>query len=254
MTPDGKSVIMGTNKSARIEGEGRLEIVSLDGYDVRLVEIPEIHHDLTVLPDGTVAYIEFEVRGGSKCDRIMELSPGGEQKEVYSLWNDFEHRAKEGEWCHSNALNYIPEEDVYYLSVLQFDSILKIDRATGTLLWVLNGDESDFTGTSWNLQHRFQLLDDSILLFSNGNSEALQYRLHGDTWEAELIWSHRSAANTTTHTHGDVHRFDNDNTLITYSNAGLIDEVTYEGEIVRQIILGRFVGYTAWRESLYVTP
>ena len=123
MTSDGKSVVIGTNKSAEIEQAGRLEIVSFDGYEVRTVEMPEIHHDITMLPDGTIAYIEFEHRGKATCDRIMELSPDGTVKEVYSLWTDFEHRAKAWEFCHTNAIDYVIEEDAYYVSVLKFDAI-----------------------------------------------------------------------------------------------------------------------------------
>ena len=54
---------------------------------------------------------------------------------------------------------------------------------------------------------------------------------------------------------GDVQRLPGGNTLVTYSNEGLIQEIDESENVVLQISGGENrIGYTLWRETLYGPP
>lgn len=272
MALDGQSMLFWSTNVLNNQDQ-RIYRVGMDGQDLGNTPLKNGHHDFALLPDGSIAYIEFDVRDveGTPVagDRIMELKPDGSTVEVYSLWNDFTYTglSEAGEdptdWTHSNAIDYSEEDDSYYLSVLHFDGILKIDRGSGELLWVLGGEYSDFTdsygdGQLWNLQHQFQVLDGSILLFSNGlpeetSSRALEIELDEAAKKMEVVWSYAPSPPLFSFTFGDVQRLPNGNTLVTFSNSGQIDEVAPDGALVRRINLGLkgALGYAKWVDSLY---
>ena len=260
---DGKYMLAG-NVNVGNNGNGAIAKIRLDGSEVETIRLPDRHHDFTVLPEGDIiADIEFENGGSGTCDRIVERSPDGSTRVVYTIRDDFSHRANSGEWCHSNAINYVPSEDAYYLSVLDFSSILKIDRSTGSLVWTLGNDESDFSGATWVRQHQHQLLENGhILIFNNGetgfaggNSLVLEYALGSSTWQATLEWKY--SGGHASMTLGDVERLPNGDTMIDYSNAGLIQEVDASGRLLKEhswTSMGGALGYANWRESLYGPP
>ncbi len=144
-------------------------------------------------------------------------------------------------------------------------NIIKIDR-NGNLLWDLEGDSGgDFTGVSWSRQHGHHLLDNGdLLIFNNGGgsggffggeaSLALEFALNGTT--ASQAWSYDG--NESSSTLGDVQRLSNGNTLVTYSNAGVIHEVDPSGNLVRSIAQSGnragTGGYSDWRPDLYGAP
>ncbi len=264
MSADGKFMLVGTlNVGDR--GLGAVIKIGMDGRSEETISLPDRHHDFAVLPNGGIAFFEFEEGGAGKCDRIMEMNESGKKRVVYTLRNDFAHLATDGEWCHSNALHYVPSEDAYYLSVLDQDMIVKVNRTSGRLEWVLGGSESTFEGASWSRQHGHHTLDNGhVLLFNNntgggfvfagGSSPALEFSLDEATLTATEVW--RYDGDGSSMTFGDVQRLDNGNTLLTYSNDALIDEVDAERNLVRSISWGsgNSLGYADWRKSLYGPP
>jgi hypothetical protein len=259
LTSDGKYMLMGAINVRDADG-GAIYKVRMDGMEEAFLDTPDRHHDFTILPEGDIiAYIEFDKEGVGTCDRIVELGPDGTKDVIYTLRDDFAHRAVDSEWCHSNAINYVPREDAYYLSVLQFNGILKIDRSTRKLVWILGGPESTFEGADWNGQHQHHVLESSILLFNNAGgvsevSNALELTIDEAAGRASRIWSYSSDVQS--RTLGDVQRLWNGNTMIAYSNAGTIHEVDGGGFLQREIVfaLGGAVGYAIRRPTLYGPP
>jgi hypothetical protein len=262
MSFDGKYMLIG-NLNLRNNNIGELIRVRMDGEEEETLLLPKRHHDFTVLPNSdTIAIVEYDDDGIGTCDRLIELAPDGEKRLVYALRDDFGHREADEEWCHTNAVNYVPDEDAYYLSVLKMNAILKIDRASGTLVWVLGGEDSTFDGASWHHQHQHQLLDNgNILLFSNGaggfseadQSVAIEYALDNDTLIATETWRYQSGLFTSSL--GDVQRVGNGNTLITYSNSGTIHEVdTATASLLAVFESNPIVGYAIRRDALYGPP
>jgi hypothetical protein len=76
------------------------------------------------------------------------------------------HAFNNKEWRHSYAINSLPFEDAYTLSILDLNSIIKFDRA-GSLIWVFGGEDTDFPGVSWSGQHQHQYFRKRL---TNGNT------------------------------------------------------------------------------------
>ena len=236
----------------------------LDGTESERWDVPEHHHNFVELPDGTLAAIVFDtivVEGDKsvKGDKIVELDGNGSQ-EIWSVWDVFEwvdypHPEGTG-WSHSNALAYDDEEGMYYLGLRQQSCVVKIDRATGDVQWILGTSESDFEANPddrFNSQHHFQLLDDGILIFDNGstdvlNSRAVEYELDTADWTAEQRWEWAPTPSLYVLNLGDVERFESGNTLVTLSSAGQIVEVTAEGDVLSEIHtpIGSAFAYVHW--------
>lgn len=230
---------------------GRIERVSLDGGTREEIPFPNVDHDFTELPDGTWAGIVVTPGqdGGGQADRIVEMNPDGTgERTIWSAWDDpvlapFANDRAEN-WTHANALDYDPVEDVYYVSLKEIGTIVKVDRATGASLWHLNGLATEFAYAEGSeivqMQHQFQVLDDGILVFDNGPfergySQAIEYRLDEDARTAEQVWSYVREPSVAVYAKGDVERFADGNTQVVWSTAGEIQNVSPEGDVHWQL-------------------
>ncbi len=274
MTRDGQGVLS-MDLNAWSAEDNTLVRVSLDGSQVETSSIPHAHHDLLEHEDGTIAYLAhdpLEIEGRELTgDSIVELAPDGSSTVVWTAWDsgdalpyDSADGGPGGEWPHANALDYLPEQDAYLVSFLYLDAIARIDRATGTIDWVMGGGHSDFElvggGTDiFERSHQMHWLDDSLLVFVNGAqqggvSRAVEYAVDEQAMQVESVWEYWSEPDLNCITLGDVHRFDDGDTLITYSYSGQIQQVTPEGEPiwVLSASVGGVFGYTTPAKSLYV--
>lgn len=263
----------GTGGGGDEVAEQRLTRVSLDGTVVEEVGLEQGHHDFVILSDGTLTYIEYDIRniGGHDIqgDRVMELSPDGTTREVFNIWDQAEYSRDpsvgEG-WSHANFISYDEDEEAYYLSFRSFNSVYKFDRRTGDLIWVMGGADSDFELSSgstniFTAQHGLHPLGETLLVFDNGEpplrtySQLLEVSWDESTGVVETEWSYVPNPTLFNYSHGNVHRFESGNTLATYSNLGLIEEVTPDGEVVWRInaALGGATGYSEYMEALYET-
>ena len=248
------------------EADQELIRVSLDGTEVDTRSVPDGHHDFTVMPDGGITYIEYDVRDNVEGDRIVEVSPDGTETAIWSVWDDFEYTGSTGPgttFSHFNAIDYYPDEDAFYISSLGLECLLKVDRASGELVWTMSGPYSDFTlsdGSTdlFERNHQFHRLDGSLLMFVNSDeqtncSDVREYSYEGDGGEVELLWSYTPDPSVFTFSLGDVSRLDSGNTLVTFSNQGQIDEVDDSGDVVWRLSaeLGGAVGYATFLPDLY---
>ena len=255
-----------------VESERELLRIAWDGTELQNTSIEHAHHDFVELPDGTVAIIRLHtlvvddelVEG----DRIVELRPDGEQVQIWTIWDheeydpDVTYGTDWAGWTHCNALDYDPDEDVYYIGSRHLNTIYKVDRATGDLLWRLGGEHSDFDfdePTPFSCQHQFDIQPDGILLFDNSCPEeelvsrVVEFGLDETAGEATLVWEYKPDPEIWSIGFGDVTRLDAGMILITWSSAGQIDVVTADGERTWQLNeeIGAGFGYTTWVASLY---
>lgn len=247
MSYDGHYLFMG-NLNVGPVGLGELARVRMDGTGEEAYDVPDLHHDFCMGPDGKVAYIEYAESG---CDNIMELDPEtGQTSLTYEVADaDPAH----GNDCHSNAINWWPEQSLYTVSVLSWNAIAAFSR-TGQLSWVLGGNSPTISGASWERQHDHDLTaPNTLLLFNNegsgATSVAREYR-----WTegiATEIWSYSGGIQS--NTLGSAKRLPNGNTLVAYSNNGVIHEVNAAGQLV-QAITTQFLGYVTRRATLYGPP
>jgi hypothetical protein len=248
MSFDGQSMWAGNTNVRGLNG--RLVQIPMDGSDHSLFMLPARHHDFVVRPDGRIVTIEFEGNTSRECDLVREFDPAtGDSQTIYQV--QLANPTFTGQ-CHSNAINWWPAHDLFTLSVLNWSSIIAFTEA-GDLQWLVGGTQSDFTGAHWSRQHQHQLLEDTLLLFNNegadGGSDVLEYRMGQGS--VELLSRYSSGLGTATF--GDVKRLSTGNVLVTYSNAGVIQELSSEYEPLRQIET-ESIGYTVRRTSLYGPP
>lgn len=251
--------IMGGIARARLSADGKnmwvttasnvgnaIQRVSIDGLDGQTYAMAIGSHDLTPVTGAQMAFIEY---GESDCDSIFLIEP--ESTTPTELWDSEDVFGGAG--CHGNALRYSAKEEVFTFSDVNTD-IVVVDRASKTLLWGL-ADKVEGGVQAWGgRNHGHHLLDESIVIFANGGGEGGASAVVEYTLEGEEIWRYDSgdvSANL-----GDVQRLPGGNTLVTFSNASLVHEVTPEKQVVLEWRGGpqTRIGYTEWRQSLYGEP
>ncbi len=227
--------------------------VSLDGSQQQVLLLPDTHHDFFELGDGTLALLRYdrrEVEGQTWIgDEIVELAPDGSERRVWSTWDRFELdedvAGPGASWTHANALFYDKDDDAYLVSLRNLDCIVKVDRASGEVVWVLGGEHSDFAlpdgeRSLFHHQHQFHLVDGGIVVFDNGlveqvDSRVVEYALDKGSGRAEPVWEQHADPPMFNAALGDVYRLEGGNTLITWSQAGQIEEVTPAGDVVWRV-------------------
>lgn len=246
--------------------EGRVGRVSMDGtewQDLR-AEFTKQNHDLTVLPDETVAYLAY---APNECDDLVLRSPNGTKQTLFNAADAFGNPIV----CHCNALQYSPEDDTFVVSDNDHRGYFKVDRR-GNLIWVLGGEDynsfdksgggaSDFAGN-----HNFHLLGlDRLVFFNNGTQGALVEGVAAVARELTLdlqvmttteVWSYSASPAVTSPILGDVQRLGNGNTLVTYSSGSVVHEVNPEGKLLQEWRWdnGQRLGYATKRATLYGPP
>jgi hypothetical protein len=169
------------------------DVLSIDSM---ALGVPGLHHDVVELDNGNFLTMSFTFRdinypgpGVTRVagDLLLEITPDAE---IVWEWDSFDHldpmRTLPGfeevivdpetgelaqDWTHSNGLLYEADTDSVLLSIRHQDWMIRIDRASGDIVWRF-GDEGDFTllGGTWpHHQHSPQWQDDgSLLVYDNG--------------------------------------------------------------------------------------
>jgi len=273
---DGESIIVladGVSYTGEDDHTSQLRRVSLDGSEVSYVELESAHHDFVQLSDGSLAVIQKDVKlidgiVGVTGETILEVSPDGRTETVWSMWDETEYEQGNVHLIPDdnplgNALDYDDTTGAYYMGTRNMGTIFAIDRASSEVLWRLGGSFSDFETpdgetqlTIW--QHQFQVFEDGILVFDNGDSpyvgtRIVEFALDHEEGVADTRWEYTRDESTFCYALGDVTRFEDGNTLVTWSTSGVFEEITPDGELVWQMSmdLGAGLGYTTWVESLY---
>jgi len=270
LSRDGRSVLYEAATGVASSSRERIIVrVSMDGSTVESLPATDAHHDFLELPDGTLALLKEDNRPVEDTmiegDQIVELGTDGAEKVAWSIWDHAEFDPSqpydpEIGWSHANALQYDSDEDAYYVSLRNFDAIYKIDRASGSVLWIAGGEAGSFElpdGDTllFERQHHFEVLPDGLLVFDNRvpeeNSRAVEYALDHDLGVATHTWEYMSDPPVFTMGFGDVQRLQNGNTIVDWSAQGRIDEVTPGGDLVWSLSaeIGAGFGYFDWFES-----
>lgn len=244
---DGKNLwLVSTNNAG-----GPVYRLSLDGLE--LEQYPGLlgSHDITAVEGSKMAFLEY---GETDCDSVYEIDVDGSFTEVFEL-SDYVVGATILT-CHGNAVRYSRVWDSYVVSSLQEDVFIvpRDGSEVRRLSEIVPGGNEAWGGT----QHGVHFLGHSLLLFANdegsleggfqsgGPSTVIEYSL----LDGSEVWRYESDHYSSNL--GDVQRLPGGNTLITYSNDALMQQVTPSGEVVFEAATGgQPFGYTTWRASLY---
>lgn len=251
--------------------DSELVRVALDGSGTTATAVPLLAHDFVEHEDGTLAAIVVEFREVDgvelRGDQIVEISPEGDRTTVWSAWDCFDPTEDPGDdieagWTFANALDYDRFEDAYYLSMRNFSSIAKIDRASGECEWVLGsfGSTLDFAPGSARFlhQHQFDVVGDHIVVMDNDGSAGtesriVEYELDLTRNMATEVWQYVSDPSVYTFVLGEPTRLLNGDSFITWSAAGQMERVTSEGERLWRLntSAGFIFGFHTLTDSLY---
>ena len=232
MSADGKSMWL-----SNLDLAVGLERVTMDTLASEIYDVGP-SQDITPITGDLMAYLDYSE---PDCSSIFEIDPSGSTREVFESEGLVPERL-----CAGNALRYSQTEDVFTFSD-HFNDIFIVDRS-GQVSWRL----SDIVPGGWGgAQHGHHLLDNSLIIYANagnkGVSTANEYDLDGT-----LLMQYD--AGYFTYNLGDVQRLPGGNTLVTFSTAAIIHEISPEGKPVLEINTGNPIGYTSWRRSLYGPP
>ncbi len=251
-------------------GSTKFEVrrLSVDGTLIeRISDHSGFVHDLVALPDGAVALLdadEREFEGETFVgDRLVEIAADGGETVVWSSWDhadpDLEDPPEEGKsFSGASALAYDEADELYHVSLSRLGVVLAVDRTSGQQMKVLGGPDTDVllgdgSGDLFGEPCGVDGLPDGILAFDHdgeGTGRALEYAIDGTS--AELVWERNGDAGVAWDGKGDVLRLPTGGTLISWGQAGQIEELAADGSVARTFTfeLGTRTGYLDWVETL----
>ena len=240
---------------------GEVWVIDIEGNILSSYQLPNYHHEATILSNGNIAILvdEFDDSSGNKVkgDRIEEYSPTGN---LVWQWSSFEHLDTNRfpgalstrtdtngaiEWSHSNAIHEQQDDGSLLLSVRSQSWVVNIDRSSGDINWILGSAEGT---TKASLQDKFITLESGswmsaqhtpmrtsngdYLIYDNrneaelagidNNSRAVRYRVNSTTMTATQVWEH--IVDKYTQSLGDVDELPNGNILIAAGGPGSNDD------------------------------
>ncbi len=222
------------------------------------IETDTIHHSFEQMPNGNFLILSTEVRHFDAYpasesvvpsptapasvigDIVAEVAPDGKIVRQFKLLDLIDpmrigfdslgtgfyqetyakvHTTPGKDWSHSNSIFYDPKTDSVVISVRHIDAVIKLDMATGKIVWIL-GNHGDWSEAEQKLllkpigdnfewqyhQHAAKLTPQgTVLLFDNGNyrarpgqtrqkpdesySRAVEYKVDEQNMTVEQVWS-----------------------------------------------------------------
>jgi hypothetical protein len=256
MSYDGK--YMWINAVNVPSGGAKVHRVSMDGMTDEDLSSQFVgqSHQLTVLPDETIAYYAY---GSNGCDDIKERSPSGTVRTIVNAQTALKTTGA----CHLNNIQYSQPDDTLVFSDLNHNQVAKVKRSDGSTVWILNGNTATLTGATWTGgEHGLHLLDlNRILVFNNntggsGGANAIELRLDTTAKTVTKTWSYTASPAITIQIMGDLQRMPNGNTVVGYSTKGALHEVDAAGKLLQTWVwaAGATFGYIEKRATLYGPP
>ena len=231
------------------------------------------YHDIQILSNGNYIIQAYDslivdmsslVQGGNPnalVRGILRIQEFDENHELIYNWFALDHLNIQDyinlnltnpivTWMHGNSIE-IDYDDNLILSDRRSSQIIKINRITGDIIWILGGPLNEFeiindTFQGFTKQHDARRLENgNILLFDNGNSHepptsrAVEYQIDNQNMTATLVWEFVNPYGVVSASMGSVQRLPNYNTLINWGNiptqGANIIEVDNDGNIVLEL-------------------
>lgn len=189
-------------------------------------KIPNVHHDIVEMPDGN--FLALSQNDDSVEDVILEI--GRESGYVEKEWDLKEildpdrpkgpYHPDPADWMHLNGLDYDPVDDAIIASGRNQSAIVKLDRQTGNIIWILGNHEQwpeefqkylltpvgDVFEWPWG-QHAPMLHPNDhsrLICFDNGNersysnplpalnsySRGVEYQINESEMEIRQLWQY----------------------------------------------------------------
>ncbi len=252
-------------------GNAEMRFVSMDGLTGQnnVSGLSKAHHDFTVLPGGIVAAMVWASTGTDVESDLVEHSPNGTNRTAFRIGKNVylggqSELGAGANSFHCNSILYYKDDDSFIIGDRNPNMFVKVSH-TGSPQWQFGGNctgapAPKCTTQTWDVNHGHHHLDGRFLLFANGAfgsreaSRVYEFTLNtSGTMSATLVKNYASSGNEHSDSLGDVQRLPNGNTMIVFSNNGLIQEVDSSWAVV-QSLKSNSVGFADWRETLYGPP
>jgi hypothetical protein len=231
------------------------------------------YHDIQILSNGNYILQAYDslivdmssiVEGGNPSALvrgILRIQEFDQDHELIYNWFAFDHlniqeytniNLTNGifTWMHGNSIE-VDYDDNLILSDRRSSQVIKIDRLTGDVLWILGGPLNQFeiiddSFQGFSKQHDARrLANGNILLFDNGNnhdiptSRVVEYQIDEQNMTATHVWEFVNPYGVVSGSMGSVQRLPNHNTLINWGNVpnqgASVIEVDNDGNIVLEL-------------------
>lgn len=131
---------------------------------------------------------------------LFEWDSNDEIDPLEAYYDFYGYDSVQFDYCHGNSIKKDLDGN-YLISLRHTNSVMKIDSATGNIIWRLGGKRSDFTfvnDSSFSGQHDLKVLPNgNYTLFDNGNmsqprrpSRAVEYQLDTANKTATKVWEY----------------------------------------------------------------
>ena len=230
-------------------------------------------HDVQMLPNGHRLLLGAEdvtvdmskvVPGGHPAANVVqaiiqELDPDGN---VVVQWRALDHlpitdsyedlTAAAIRYCHNNSL-WIDDDGNWIVSMRHMSQVIKVNRLTGEVMWILGGKSNQFTivgdheenaPTYFSFQHDARRLPNgNISLFDNGTqhtpqySRGVEYALDEATKTCRMVWEYRPNPDIYVSIQGGLQPLDSGHRLLGWGSAAAngapgVTEVDSMGNVV----------------------
>lgn len=194
--------------------------------------------------------------------QILRISAAGTVDTLMQGWTYWTHADKIDpplsveDIDHPNSIDFDGDGGVI-VSFRDLGAIVKIDPVTRQVLWQLGGARNQFTFIGDPLngfggQHSVRILPNGhFIVFDNGvthspqSSRAVEYAVDETAKTATMVWQYTPSPPLFNEFTGSVQRLSNGNTVVAWTNFGLIDEVAPNGTLVNRQQLNSVAGVPA---------
>ncbi len=159
---------------------------------------------------------------------------------------------------HANSIDVLADGNLL-LSLRHTDTLYKINRSTGDIMWRLGGKSSNFTFLNdplngFSHQHfARQLASGNILLFDDGNlhtppnSRVVEYRVDEAGQTATMVWQHHHTPELQSFCCGSAERLSTGDTLTAWGTTGVIEQIDASSNVLWEMKIPNAIVYRAIR-------
>jgi hypothetical protein len=243
-----------------------LRLVRLDwtGRELQRRTTEKGHHDFALIDDDHFAMLgqRTTVLAAGTEDELTVVSDTietmGWEDEPVVLWDILDHldpyqipgvrpEASEDpgvtDWSHGNFLHHDPERGRYLVVLRHLDAIIAVDDESGDQLWALSNSWGDFHGADGEIllqwPHSVEPVGDDLWVFNQtydtateACSDAKLLTLDADSGTATTTRVYTNDECSKCEYLGSTHLLSDGDILVSFSQAGLIDQVSPSGELV----------------------
>ncbi len=262
---DGSGVLFNAS-GVSADTPGWIANVSFDGELRKLAEVDGLHTDFVEMDEGRIASLTWEVRDVGEWrllgDHVVVIEADGSSR---SIWNSFDSvpfaestNWEKGfyvpdptvaDWSHVNSITWNASANALMVTMTAQNGVAKIDAESGEMAWLYADDVGSFGSTPGltTSPHSAELFDNGhVLVFNRG--DFLIDPVNACSWASELevdealgevteVARWESPTCTLVTFLGSAHRLPGELTMVDWTSAGRIDQLTTTDEAAWSVAL-----------------